>query len=475
MHRFLLKNVPDLFGRIIKLKVETQDLEDRQIQLTVEVPAERLQAAMRSAARRLSKATKIPGFRPGKAPYDIIIGRFGEDAVFDEALENLGQEIYRQALDESEVEPYAPGSLDEIASREPLVLKYTVPLVPEVDLGKYDRIRVDFDEPDVTDEAFEKLLEDLRQSRALIEPANRKASLSDLVTLDVHAELPESEDEEGRVLMDVKGAQVLIDESTDWPIPGISDHLLEIEAEEEREFDHTFSEEYPAEDLRNLTAHFKLKCVDVKSRLVPEWSDDLARSIGEYEDLLDLRLKVRESMQEGALREAEAEFANSVIETAVEGATIEYPPILLRDELHEMTHELSRRLAGQSLTLDDYLKVESKTMEELLEELEPRARERLARALILGKIVETEEIEVDEQEITDQIDRMVEPFEGQADELRKAFDNPQGRQRVRLDLLTEKAIQRLVDIAKGEGEREEKPKKGTDEDKIESAEEPIQE
>jgi trigger factor len=457
------------------LKVDTQDLEDRQVQLTVEVPTERLQAAMHSAARRLSKATKIPGFRPGKAPYDIIVGRLGEDVVFDEALDNLGQEVYRQALDESDVEPYAPGSLDEIASRDPLVLRYTVPLAPDVDLGAYDQIRVDYEEPDITDEAFEKFLEDLRQSRALIEPANRKATWSDLVTLDIHAELPESEDDEGRVLMDMKGAQVLIDQETEWPFPGIADHLLDFEAEEEREFDHTFSEEYPAEDLRNKTAHFQLKCLDVKSRLVPDWSDDLARSIGEYEDLLDLRLKVREGLQEGALRESEADYARNVIETAVEGATINYPPVLLHDELHEMINELSRRLAGQSLTLDDYLKVEGKTMEELHQELEPRAHERLARALILGKVVEIEEIEVDDQEITKQIDQMVEPFEDQADELRVAFDNPQGRQRVRLDLLTDKSVQRLVAIAKGEGAREEEPEKNSDQDKIESTEESIQE
>jgi trigger factor len=111
------------------LKIETQDLENRQVQITVEVPGENLQAAMRSAARRLSRNTRISGFRPGKAPYQVVVNKLGEEVVFEEALDSLGQEIYRQALEESDLQPYAPGSLDEVVSQEPLILRYTVPLL----------------------------------------------------------------------------------------------------------------------------------------------------------------------------------------------------------------------------------------------------------------------------------------------------------------------------------------------------------
>jgi trigger factor len=119
------------------LKIEVQEMEDRQVRLTVEVPNERLEKAMHSAARSLSRQTRIPGFRPGKAPYQVILNKMGEGVILEEALENLGQEIYRQALDESELEPFAPGTMDEIVSREPLVLRYTVPLKPIVELDEY--------------------------------------------------------------------------------------------------------------------------------------------------------------------------------------------------------------------------------------------------------------------------------------------------------------------------------------------------
>ncbi|NIS80042.1 MAG: trigger factor [Anaerolineales bacterium] len=432
------------------MKVETEDLENRQVQLTVEVPGERVQAAMRSAARRLSKQTRIPGFRPGKAPYEIIVGRFGEDSVFEEALDNLGQEIYRQALEDSAIEPYAPGTLEEIVSREPLVLRYMVPLAPDVELGDYKEVRIPHDDPEVTDEEFEKALEDLRQSRALIEPAERAAELSDVVIADIKAELREPEDEEEAVILDMKGVEILVDEATDWPIPGIVAYLVGVEADNERVFEYTFPEDYPVERLRQRTADFHLKALEVKSRLVPEWSDDLAQSIGDFEDLLDLRLKLRESMLESAKHDVEANYAQQVIETVVNGSTLAYPPVLLDEEIEELVSDLSRRLTSQNLTLDDYLKIEAKTREDLREELRPQAEERLARALVLGKLVELEELEVEEAEINDKIDQMVQPFKEQAGELRKVFDNPQGRHRVRLDLLTEKAINRIVAISKGE-------------------------
>lgn len=452
------------------MKIETIDLEDRQLQITVEVPGENLQAAMRTAAKRLSRETRIPGFRPGKAPYEMVLNRLGEAVVFEEALDTLGQEIYRQALEDSDVEPYAPGRLEEVISQDPLVLRYTVPLAPDVDIGNYLELRIPYEEPKVSDEVFEETLENLRQSRALIEPVNREAQLSDVVVLDIHADLKEPEDEEDQVIIDVQGIEVLVEEETDWPVPGIHDHLIGMNTSDERQFDHTFGEDYSIERLRQREAIFQLTCQEIKSRYVPVWTDELARNIGEFEDLLDLRLKVREELTEGVIREAEAEYSQLVIDTAVEGSTVDYPPILLTEEIEQMVSSLERRLASQNMTLDDYNKIESKTMEELRSELEPKAQERLIRALVMGKLVELEDMKVEDQEISDQIDRMVSPFEDQADELRKAFDTPQSRHRVALDLLTSKAVKRIVAISKGDADLAESPSQGTVEDTSSSVE-----
>ena len=359
------------------LRIETQDLDDRQLRLTVEVPRDRIEAAMHRAARHLSERTRIAGFRPGKAPYELVLQKLGEDTVFEEALDHLGQEVYQQALTDSSVEAVAPGSLDEVVSRDPLVLRYTVPLPPEIDLGSYADLRVPFEEPSVTDESLEKVLDELRQQQALIEPAARPAQMGDVVVLDVHGKLQAKDDEadagEG-VLLDEHGVSVLLAPTTDFPVPGVSDQLVGLSAGEAKNIDHTFPEDYGNEALRGRTGVFETEVKEVKSRLVPEWSDELARSMGDFSDLLDLRVKVRQSLVEQANHQAEAAYAERVVDQLVEGVQARFPPVLLREELDLMVRDLDRRLRDQRLTLEDYLKIEKKTEQDLRTELEPRAR-----------------------------------------------------------------------------------------------------
>ena len=438
------------------LKIEAQELEDRQVELTVEVSEDRVQAAKRSSAKRLSKDTRIPGFRPGKAPYEVIVSKFGEEVIFEEALEILGQEAYRDALEDAELDPYAPGSLEEVITREPLVLRFTVPLVPEVALGSYREVRIPYEAPEVTDEAVESTMEELRQRQALIEPVERPAEDSDLVILDIHGELLDEEEDEDVELINQEGISVLVDEETDFPYLGIYEHLLGIVEGDEKTVEHTFPEDYASEDLQNKRTSFQFKCDGVKSRFVPEWSDDLAKGIGEFEDLLDLRIKVRESLTEQATQEAESTYAEQVMEIVMEGAQVTYPPIVLENEIDHLMRDLEMRLSSQNLAFDDYLKIEGKNAEEIRDELKPAADQRVNRGLVLGQIVDEENLEVGDEEVTQEIERMLEPLgDSGNDSLREVFDTPEGRNRIGMDLLTKKAVDRLMDISKGEVEYEE--------------------
>lgn len=433
------------------MKIETKELEDRQVELIVEVPDEQLQRALRAAARRMSKETKIAGFRPGKAPYEVVLSKFGEETIFEEALDALGQEVYRTSLEETALEPYAPGIFNDIVSRDPLTLKFTVPLLPEVDLGDYRSLRIPFINPEVTDEALEESMEDLRQRQALIEPVDRAAADGDVVILDAFGELAEPGEGEDARLLETKGVSVLVDEDTDFPVAGVYKHLLGLVPEAKASFEHTFDGEYPAEDLRGKSARFDLTCLEVKSRLVPEWSDDLAQNMGDFESLLDLRVKVRESLQAQAEQNAKQAYSEQVMQALVEQSTVHFPPATLEEELERLLRELSLRLQGQNLTLQDYLKVEGKTLDELRDELTPDARERITRGLILGEVVELEGLEVAEDEIDAEIERMLEPLGEEASpELRKAFGSPNGRRRIAIDLLTDKGVNRLLAIARGD-------------------------
>lgn len=440
------------------MKIETKHLGDQQVEMIVEVPDDDLEKAKRGAARRLSKNTKIPGFRPGKAPYQIIVNKFGEELVLEEALETLGQDMYRKGLEKTELEPYAPGSMDEILSHEPLTIRYTVPLAPEIDLGEYQQIRIPFEDPEVTDEDVEQAMEELRQRQALIEPAERPAELSDVVIIDAHGELKNPDEGQEATILDAEDLSVLVEEDTDFPIPGIVERYKGMQAGDEIEFDYTFPEDHDNEDLQGKEAHFKLTCKEVKSRLVPDWSDNLAQNLGEFESLLDLRVKVRENLQEQKEANVKAEYTEEVIELVLDQAEIKFPPVVLEEEMDRLLQEVASRLQSQNLTLEDYLKIEGQTIEELREELEPEAVQRVKRGLMLGQLVEQEDLEIGEEEIEAQIEKIMQSFGGESSpDLRKAFSSENSKRRIALDLLTDKALQRLTAIAKGEADKEESP------------------
>ncbi len=433
-----------------RLKVETQSLEDRQVEMTVEVPQDRLQHALKSAARRISKEMKIPGFRPGKAPYGVIASKVGEESLLDEALEEIGQDVYREALENAELEPFAPGILNEIVSREPLVLRYTVPLAPEVDLGEYRDLRIDYEEPEVDDESVEEVMEELRRGQALIEPVDRKAAMGDVVVVNVEGELTDGEEGEDTTLVEEENASLLLEEETDWPIPGVSQHLVGLEAGEETTVNHTFAEDYRNESIRGRQAKFHFTCLEVKSRLVPEWTDALAQNLGDFDDLLALRMQVRENLQEQQTNRTNAEYRDQVLDAAIEVSEITYPPYLLDREIEDMVQDLRRRVERQSLTLQDYLEYEGKTEEELREEFRPQAESQLLRGLVLGQVVEQEKLAVAESEIDEAIDRLLESFGDDGEGMRQRLNNPATRRQIELDLLTDKAVERLVAITKGE-------------------------
>lgn len=432
------------------MKIDKQDLAERLVQLTVEVPADRLESALHSAARRIGTRTRIPGFRPGKAPYKMIVQKVGEEAVFDEALDVLGQEVYRQALDEAEVEPYAPGSLDEVVSREPLTLRYTIPLEPEVQLSDYRAIRIPVEEPQVTDGAVDQMVEELRQRHAVMETVQRAAAMTDVVVVDVVGQLSSEDEAASGKLLEEKGVPVLVADTTDWPIPGIAGHLIGMVAGEEKNIEYTFPEDYNNESLRGKAARFLVRCVEVKSRTLPELNDELARQLGEFTDLMDLKLKVRKSLLEEAARTGDRDYANRAVEALVAGATYQYPPIMVEQEQKAMLRDLDRRLQAQRLSLADYLKIEKKTEDDVKKELEPQAAERVKRSLALGKLVELEDLHIEDSEVSAELERVVAPWDSQAKDVRKAIDNPVGRRSLAMDLLTDKAVQRLVAIARGE-------------------------
>jgi trigger factor len=431
------------------LNITTEPLEHRQLLLTIEMDEDRVRQAMQRAARQIAKQVNIPGFRRGKAPYSRIVQRYGEETIRQEAAEALAQKAYGEALEQEEIEPYAPAKLEDIALH-PLTFKFTVSLPPTVDLGDYGNYRLKQQTVRVDKEDVQQALEEIREENAILEYVDRPAELGDGVVIDIVGRAADGEEflkgDDIRIILDA--------ESTD-PAPGFAEAVVGMEADDERTFTLTLPDDFPQEELRGQEAEFTVRLAEVYDSIFPELDDDLARTVGNFDSLKELEEHIREQLREAEQRKVDEEYAEQVLEAIIEQAQVEYPPVMIEETLNKVVEDVERRLKREAhLSLKDYLHVQGQTVEQLREELTPRAAAQLKRSLVLGEVVTLEKLEVDKEEISEQIEAASALWGARADEIRASLSSDAGRQAVRNRLLAGKAVQRLISIAKAEASEE---------------------
>lgn len=431
------------------MKITTESLENRQLALTIEVDEERTQQAMRRMARQIAKQANIPGYRKGKAPYDVVVRRFGEDTIRAEAADALAQEVYREAVEQEKIDFYTAGVLDD-ATLDPITFRFTIPLRPTVSLGDYRDYRLEPPQVEVAQEDVQQTLETIREQHALLEPVDRPAALSDVVTVDLAGQTVD-----GAVFLEEDGVRIVLDATRADPAPGFAEAVVGMKADEERTFTLTLSDGFPREELRGQEAEFVAKLTEIHERTLPALDDDLARTVGNFDSFEELEEHVRGQLQQAARGKADDEYVAQVMKATLEQAQVEYPPAMLEESLDETVKDFERALKQETrLSPEDFMRLQGKAVDELREELKPQAAARLKRALVLGEVVRLEGLEVDEQEISAHIEEISAAWGDRADEVRASFDSDEAQQAMRSRLLGDKAVQRLVAIAKGEAEEE---------------------
>ncbi|MFQ5987744.1 MAG: trigger factor [Dehalococcoidia bacterium] len=422
------------------LKVTEERIGSCQAVLNIEVGEERVEAALRRASQRISQRVQIPGFRKGKAPYRVVLQSFSEEAIYNEALKELGSEVYREALADRGIEPFDQASLDVIQLK-PLILKITVPLEPIVELGGYRQTRLTPEEVSVEEEEVNALLAQIQRENAQEVPVERPTKLGDCLTIDVEGSV------DGKPIIKVEGERFIPAADMPNPAPGFSEQLVGMMAGQEKEFPLVYPADYSDESLAGEEAAFCVFLHEVKEIRLPAIDDDLARTVGDFETLDELKGRLREGLRAEAESEAQERFAEKVLATVIAQAKIEFPPILLEREIDRMVEERVARLRRLGFTLEGYLKAIEKSEEEWREELGPQAEERLKRSLVLGEVAELEGIEVEAAEIEEEIDRRAQLLGDQADAARESLSSAPSRHNIALELYGQRALQRLVEIA----------------------------
>ncbi|RMF28169.1 MAG: trigger factor, partial [Chloroflexi bacterium] len=346
-----------------------------------------------------------------------------------------------------EIKPFRPVQLEDL-QLDPLVYKVRVPLPPSVDLGNYRSLRVPYEEVTVDEAEVEAELEALRQDYAILSPAgDRPAALGDQASLELDIRL-EGEEEEPFLAEEVS---LVLEADATFPAPGFAEQVVGMKVGDEKRFTLTYPDPFdPNPDLAGRTATFTVRLTDLQNRELPEMDDDLARTVGDYDSLEDLRTTIRERIREEAQQEMDERYLEQAIETLLDHAQVSYPPVLVEEEIDTLVKDLEGRLKEHRLSLQDWLRLQGKTEEALREEFRPQAERQIRLALVLSTLAQAERLEVTEEEIEDAIIATSARYPGMESEMRRYLSSEEGVSALTARLMTNKTLQRLVEIVKGE-------------------------
>jgi trigger factor len=425
------------------LIITTSKRQDNQLDLTVQLGPQRTEEALQRGARLVSKRARIPGFRPGKAPYATVLRFFGHDAVLSEVVEELGPEVYKEALQSEHIEPYGQASWQDVQT-DPLTFKLVVPLNPEVDLGDYRSIRIEAPEVNVTEVDVDQALEAAQEQRATWQTVERPVQVGDTVVLDIHGAVGDE------TIMDNHDWELLIREESGW-LPGFDEAFIGMTAGQEKAFTLRYPED-SASRFKGKEVSFQATVNQVKGRARPALDDDLVRSLGDYADLADYRVKKRTELTEQRKITAENKLSDDAIQALIDRATLSYPPLALEETLDEMMNEVRRRVASLGYSMEDFVRLQGTTMEAYRAQLQPAAERRLKGQLVLSALAVEEGITVTPEDKQAEFDRIVGSAqnEEQADNLRQTLQTDMGQWMIEQDLKTQRTLARLREIVTGQ-------------------------
>jgi trigger factor len=435
------------------LNIEKTIEENHEAKLVVEVEPEKMEQYKRRAARKISERGKIPGFRPGKAPYQMVVLNYGEQAVLEQAIDFFVDAEYSNILKEAEVEPGASGSLESIDSLEPPKLTFRVPLAPEVDLGDYHSIRMPYEWSAPAQEQVDKAIEDLRQMYASTENVEREVQEGDYVLVDLKSETTEMNRESFPAFVRTE------ERDSEWPYNGFAKELVGMKPGDTRTIKHTFPEDWDVEELKGKEVEIEATVKTVRAVTLPELDDEFAKTVGAGETLDELVETVKKDVEARSKADYDDKYFVDLIEKVKEGAAFKYHQHSIEHEGEHVLEDLGNRLAQQGMDMDTYFKVRNTTREQFIEEeVTPVAQKRFERSLILDEIVRREKLGVSDESLDAEFNQTLNSLVMQGLDMKKLRGGKKGQQQlaqaVAMEsanrLLTRNALDLLKSIAVGE-------------------------
>lgn len=418
-----------------------EKVENNQGILTVEVDASEVDKALDQAFKKVVKKVQVPGFRKGKVPRKIFEARFGVESLYQDALDILLPIAYGQAVRETGIEPVDRPEVDiqQMERGKNLIFKATVTVKPEVKLGDYKNLTIEPKEFTVTDEDVDAELKQMQERHAeLVAVEDESAQNGDIAMIDFEGFL------DGVAFEGGKAENYSLELGSGTFVAGFEEQVVGMKPGEEKDIKVTFPEEYHSPNLAGKEATFKVKLNSLKRKNLPALDDEFAKDVSEFDTLEELKADTRKKLEEKAAKDKEQYIREQLVLKAAENAEIDLPPVMVEHELDQMVQEFAQRLQFQGLTLDMYYQFSGMDESKLRDQMRDDATTRVRTALVLEAIGKAENIEVSEEDVNKELERLAGIYGRPADELRKIFTAQDGLAALKRDLQTRKTVDFLV-------------------------------
>ena len=426
------------------MSLQVEKLEKNTAKLTIEVPAEKFDAAVKNAYNKSKSRFNIPGFRKGKAPFEMIKKMYGAGVFFEDAANEVIDESYPDAAKESGLVIVSRPTVDvtQIEEGKDFIYTAVVAVKPEVTLGQYKGVEVQKVKADVTDADIDAEINSVRNKNSrLVTVEDRAVENGDLVTIDFDGYV------DGKRFDGGKGDDYPLTIGSHTFIDTFEEQLIGKNIGEECEVNVTFPEEYHAKELAGKPAVFKVTVKEIKRKELPELNDEFAGEVSEFETLEEYKNDVKAKLSLTKQKEAATENENHVVDKVVENATMDIPEPMIESQVNNMVNDYARRMQSQGLSLEQYMQFTGMTIDTLKEQMKPQAVKRIQTRLVLEAIVKAENITVSDEAVEKEIADMAESYKMEVAQI-KEYMGENGIEQMKEDLAVQEAVDFLVAEAK---------------------------
>lgn len=426
------------------MRMKVENTGKNEVQLEIEVDAERFEKGLQKAYAMNAKKFNIPGFRRGKAPRYMVEKFYGEQVLYEDAINDVCPEAYDQAVEENDIHPVDKPEIDikQIGKGQALIFTAKVTVKPEVELGQYKGVEVKKADAAVSEEDVEKEIEVIRDRNArIITVEDRPAASGDTVIIDFEGSI------NGEPFDDGKGENHSLVIGSGTFIPGFEEQVIGAAIGEEKEINVNFPDDYNNKDLAGKSALFKVKVKEIKVKELPALDDEFAKDTSEFDTLEEYKADLKKKLTEKAEHDAHHKDEDNVVGMVVENAVVDIPAVMVEKRVDGMVYDLDMRLRYQGLDLQKYLEIMGMDMNSLREQFKASAGKEVKTQLVVEKISMVEEIAPTDEETNDEIKGIAENYKKSEEDFRQHL-KPDDIEYIKKTIVARKTVEFLLEHAK---------------------------